>query len=84
MHQPSLIALDPKPNSNMVSVRCVHGNDGGLEKQVEPEAYAYFAKRGFTNKFMNKFLKWVGRKSSVKDQKHAASHFLKNFPEVVD
>lgn len=49
-------------------------------KNKEPEAYEYFTKRGFTNSFMNKFLKWMNDNQA--DGTQAAQHFLSNNEDV--
>ena len=69
---------DPQPNAWSPSV-VYTVTTAGL-KEESPEAYAYFAKRGFKNKFMNNFLKWMGENQATGEE--AADYFLKTYPEV--
>ena len=69
---------DPKPNAYSPSdVFTVTTADF---KNKSPVAYAYFAKRGFKNDFMNAFLKWMDENQATGEE--AATHFLKNYEEV--
>lgn len=69
---------NPKPNSWSPSE--VFTVTTTQLKDKSPQAYAYFTKRGFTNSFMNRFLKWMDENQASGEE--AATHFLKNHPEV--
>ena len=66
--------LEPKPNAWSPSdVYTVTTTD---LKNKAPEAYAYFAKRGLKNDFLNGLLKWMDENQATGPE--AASHFLNN------
>lgn len=45
-----------------------------------PEAYSYFAKRGFTNADMNQLLAWM--EDNQADGEEAMFHFLEEYPQI--
>ena len=49
-------------------------------KDKAPAAYAYFAKRGYKNQFLNKYLKWMDENQATGEE--AAENFLKNHEDV--
>jgi glycine betaine/proline transport system substrate-binding protein len=45
-----------------------------------PDAYQYFANRGFTNKIMSQLLAWM--EDNQADSEEAMQYFLETYPEV--